>query len=67
MDVKGGMILGLVVALVAYNLCDAFDAFMLGTPHVGVLLLAFASSVLILILVCDWQLASISSDSHQHQ
>jgi len=48
MDVKGGMILGLVVALVAYNLCDAFDAFMLGTPHVGVLLLAFASSVLIL-------------------
>ncbi|CAE7433033.1 sppA [Symbiodinium sp. CCMP2592] len=42
------MILGLVVALVAYNLCDAFDAFMLGTPHVGFLLLAFASSVLVL-------------------
>lgn len=48
MDVKGGMILGLVVALVAYSLCDAFDAFMLGTRHVGFLLLAFASSVLVL-------------------
>ena len=54
MDVKGGMILGLVVALVAYSLCDAFDAFMLGTRHVGFLLLAFASSVLVLILVHDW-------------
>ena len=48
MDVKGGMILGLVVALLVYNLANAFDDFMLGTPYAAFLLAAFASFVLVL-------------------
>lgn len=37
MDVKGGLILGFAIALLAKpaELCFAFDRFMLRTPHVG--------------------------------
>ena len=48
MDVKGGMILGMVVALLAHNLANAFDGFMLRMPHAAFFLAAFASAVLVL-------------------
>ena len=50
MDVKGGLLLGLAVALLAGPLqaCNLFDRFMLETPHVGLLLLFLVVLVLVL-------------------
>ena len=50
MDVKGGVLLGTAVALMAGPLqaCNTFDRFMLKTPHVGLLLLFLVILVLVL-------------------
>lgn len=50
MDVKGGLILGFAIALLAKpaELCFAFDRFMLRTPHVGLLLVLLVVLVLVL-------------------
>eukprot|EP00747_Dinoflagellata_sp_TGD_P070894 gnl/TRDRNA2_/TRDRNA2_156792_c0_seq3.p1 gnl/TRDRNA2_/TRDRNA2_156792_c0~~gnl/TRDRNA2_/TRDRNA2_156792_c0_seq3.p1 ORF type:complete len:456 (+),score=46.40 gnl/TRDRNA2_/TRDRNA2_156792_c0_seq3:61-1428(+) len=48
MDVKGGLNLGLVVAMLAHVFGDAYDRLLLSTPHVGVLLCLFTVIILIL-------------------
>lgn len=50
MDVKGGLLLGTAVAVLAgpLQVCNIFDAFMLQTPHVGLLLLCLVVLVLVL-------------------
>jgi len=51
MDVKGGLLQGLALALLAQRplyLCDVIDRFLLATPHVGALLLLLFAVVLVL-------------------
>eukprot|EP00930_Biecheleria_cincta_P068920 TRINITY_DN56744_c0_g1_i1.p1 TRINITY_DN56744_c0_g1~~TRINITY_DN56744_c0_g1_i1.p1 ORF type:complete len:453 (-),score=62.67 TRINITY_DN56744_c0_g1_i1:406-1764(-) len=51
MDVKGGFTLGLLIAFLAQrpvSLCDKIDALLLNTPHVGLVLLLWISTVLTL-------------------